>query len=67
MTVKDIEHDDKLIFVDTDYDVQEINNLLNTDYDSYFVEVGEGEYKRIYGMYGIIPYINKTIYEEALK
>ena len=65
MTVKDIEKDDKLVFINTDYDVQEINDFLNTDYDSYFVEVGDGEYKRVYGMYGTVPYTNKTIHKVA--
>lgn len=31
------------------------------DYDSFFVEVGEGEYTQVWGFVGIVPYLSKFV------
>lgn len=31
------------------------------DYDSYFVRAEDGEYKEIWGMSGIVPYMSKLV------
>ena len=29
--------------------------MFNTDYDSFFVIVGDGDYDSVYGSYGTVP------------
>lgn len=31
------------------------------DYDSYFVKAKDGEYKEVWGMAGIVPYLSKIV------
>lgn len=44
-------------------DVQPLNEEFGTDYDSFFIRVGDGDYLGVYGMYGIIPTLNKRVYQ----
>lgn len=39
----------------------EENPIVYQKYDSYFVEVQEGDYTQIWGMIGIVPYITKSL------
>lgn len=32
------------------------------DFDSFFVVAGEGEYTAVWGMYGIVPKLDKMVY-----
>jgi len=64
MYVSDLENKD-LIFISDSQDVSELRRQTGTDYDSYFIRVGDGEYTQIYGMYGIVPYLEKRVYEVA--
>jgi hypothetical protein len=34
---------------------------LGFDYDSYFVRIEDGEYKEVWGMAGIVPYLSKIV------
>jgi len=54
---------DSLNFVSDSQDVKPINDLYDTDYDSFFVEIADGDYSLVMGMYGIIPYLDKTCYK----
>lgn len=31
------------------------------EYDSYFVAIADGEYKEVWGMCGIVPYMSKLV------
>jgi hypothetical protein len=59
MQVKDIPAD--FIFVSNSQDVEPLNEEFNTDYDSFFVQVGDGEYTGVYGMSGIVPYNIRSV------
>lgn len=50
-------------FISNDTDVKEINKMYRTDYDSFFVIVGEGDYDSVYGMEGIVPDLDKAVYK----
>jgi hypothetical protein len=50
-------------FTNLDTDVKAINEIYGTDYDSFFVDVGEGEYLAVYGLHGIIPDNDKPVYK----
>lgn len=56
---------DDFQFCSDSQDVQAIKNHLGElpdDYDSFFVLIGDGDYIAVYGMFGIIPYLNKHVY-----
>jgi len=56
--------DDSLTFVSDSQDVNPIKEDLGLKavlFDSFYVETGEGEYIRVYGMAGIIPYNWKEV------
>jgi len=64
-TVKDLEKDGSFSFVS---DYQDVKAILDTfkhpdvaDYDSFFVQVLDGDYGKVYGMGGIIPYLYKSL------
>lgn len=46
-----------LTFVDDSEEVQRIKDdcCIEEDYDSFFVNIEDGEYSEIYGMFGIVP------------
>jgi hypothetical protein len=62
MTVQDIsqEYD----FTNDSTEVRSINSQVDggADFDSYFIAQQDGEIIGAYGMYGVIPYNNKTVY-----
>lgn len=64
LTVKDIS-EKEFSFVSDPQEVNYIKNdckgLKDSPYDSFFVKIEDGEYKEIYGMEGIIPYLSKTV------
>ena len=66
-TVKDLNEREDLQFISDSQDVEQIKKDLNIkDYDtihSFFVKVQDGEYKEVYGIGGIIPYLDKTVYK----
>jgi hypothetical protein len=63
MKVKDITNKE-LQFVSDSQDVNSVkeNLLMAGDYDSFFVGICEGDYTEVYGMYGIVPYLEKDVY-----
>lgn len=55
---------EEAIFVSDSQDVIEIKNIVGEKaepYDSFFVIVGDGEYKAVWGMVGIVPYLSKLV------
>jgi len=53
-----------LQFVSDSQDVQAIREHLGTaagDYDAFFVDARDGEYTKIWGMCGIVPYHSKLV------
>ena len=66
MTIKDLENDASLILVDRDMDVQDIKEHVGedaNDFDGFFVEQKDGDYVRIYGYEGSIPYSGKNVFQ----
>ena len=68
--VKDLNEREDLTFISDSQDVKEVYKYFGVKYNkdvgkfqSFFVKVEDGEYKEVYGMHGIIPNINKIIYE----
>ena len=59
MTVADI--DPKLQFVSDSQDVDPIREFA-PEYDSFFVDIADGEYTEVWGMYGVIPWNEKQVY-----
>lgn len=55
-----------LIFSSDSQDVAAMNAEFEADFDSYFVIIGEGEYIRAWGMYGIVPWLTRQVYEVTL-
>lgn len=33
------------------------------DFDSYFVQIGDGDYAAVWGMYGTVPHLTKKVYK----
>jgi hypothetical protein len=57
-----------LMFSNDSNDVEYLRDLTNTRYDSYFMQTSEnGEIVAIYGMYGIVPLLEKQVYEIEVK
>jgi len=55
-----------LNFVSDSQDVSSIKEHFGnpdklSDFDSFFVDIHNGDYERVYGMVGIIPYTNKRV------
>ena len=65
--IQDIECKDYLLLVNNDYEVQEIKDYFKSkiidQYDSFFIDIEDGEYQEIYGYFGEIPDLKKEIYE----
>lgn len=56
---------DSLVFLSDSQDTESICNDIGDiaqEYDSFFVIVGEGEYTAIWGMYGIVPWLDRPVY-----
>lgn len=54
---------DDLLFVSTDIEVEGIKKLLgNEAKDSFFVRIENGEIVEAYGMYGIVPHLDKLVF-----
>lgn len=71
--VKDLNSDrnyERYSFVSDSQDVQAIKDdlggerLVSTagDFSSFFVDIEDGEYKEVWGMNGIVPYLDKAVY-----
>lgn len=64
-TVKDLEDED-IAFVCDSQEVKAIKEnvpITAKPYDSFFVVVENGDYKRLYGMFGTVPWHTKRIYQ----
>lgn len=55
--------DESLRLVYDSYDVAEINQQYQQDFDAYFAQVGQGEYTALFGFYGGVPYLSKEVFE----
>ena len=64
--VRNIPHDDSIIFVSDSQDVDAVKDHIGLadeyDYDSFFVVVANGDYTAVWGMVGIVPYLTKPVY-----
>lgn len=64
-TVKDLQNEN-IAFVCDSQDVVAVKSLLPPTqqcYDSYFVNIANGEYSRLFGMFGIVPWHTRRIYQ----
>ena len=66
MLIADITEDEKLQLITDSQDVKFILDQIGkpeayADYQGLYVEVGEGEYLRVYGFEGTVPYLRKTL------
>lgn len=59
--VKDI--GESLQFISDSQDVEPMNEEYGEDYDSYFIEQAEGCILQVFGVYGIVPYLEKDTYK----
>ena len=59
--------DNDFIFISDSQDVEPIISyfpeIKDDNYDSFFVKIGGGDYISVYGMYGIIPHLDKRLYK----
>jgi hypothetical protein len=63
--VADLPQGDQIAFVSDSQDVEPIKRTLGEDaqeFDSFFVETRDGEYKAVWGIYGIVPNMDKQAY-----
>lgn len=63
MTVSEL--NPELIFVLDSQDVKSVKEYVGEsarEYDSFFVGQREGEYTEVWGMFGILPYLNRIVY-----
>lgn len=68
MTVKDIdkitkEIDGVVSFQSDSQDVNEFNERLGVNYDSYFTVWKDCDLIKVFGMEGIVPYLHKEIFK----
>lgn len=64
MKVRDLPDDEPIQFVSDSQDVQaiQIHFLDFFSFDSFFVVVENGDYTMVWGMYGIVPDIDKDVH-----
>ena len=65
MTVSEL--DPKLAFVSDSQDVAAIRDhcgltLTDNQFDSFFVDIADGDYTEVWGMFGIVPRNDKNVY-----
>ena len=48
--------------IQIDHANAEMRLTTTTDYDTFFVIVGDSDFLAIWGMYGIVPYLTKPVY-----
>lgn len=55
--------DDSYDFVSIDYEVESIKESLGivSDHACLFVKIGNAEYVEVWGLFGIVPYLDKTL------
>jgi len=66
-TVKDLDNRKDLCYVSDDYEVDSIKTIIGRtdeidEFAAFFVKVVGGDYTEIYGIYSIIPHLEKDIY-----
>jgi hypothetical protein len=64
LRVQDIAEDGTLRFVSDLGETCMIKDTLGEsayEFDSFFVEIGEGGYTRVFGMYGCVPFHYKSL------
>jgi hypothetical protein len=52
------------LFMSDSQDVKAIKTYVGeiaNEFDAFFVVLGDGEYLAVYGIYGVIPYLTKTV------
>lgn len=64
LLVKDLEQRDYLTWVDLSQDIEAIHEHIpeSQRYDTFFVDIQDGEYVEVWGMYNTVPYLNKLVY-----
>lgn len=67
-TVKDLNTRNDLQFLSDSQEVKTIKDYLGNDsilndFDAFFVKVDNGDYSEIYAIEGIIPELNKTVWQ----
>ena len=71
-TVEDLGSKPYLVFVSDSQEVEAIkehirHNDVTDEYDSFFVDVRNGGYDEIYGMFGIVPHNGNDIFEISIR
>lgn len=63
MQVKDLPQD--LVFVVDSRGIEHTQSrfMEANEYDSFFVRTANGEYTQVWGMYGIVPEVNRRVYQ----
>ena len=66
MTVKNLEKNKDLIFLCDSQDVKFVKDYIGIeaeDFDSFFVKIEDGDYTEIFRIFGIVPYLEKEIFQ----
>ena len=68
MKVRDIQNRQDLQFINDSQDVEFLreyfgNNLDMFELDSFFVKIEDGDYTEVYGIEGIVPNLEKTLFK----
>jgi len=64
-TVKELENEQLAFICDSQHvEAMKASLPISADcYDSFFVNIKDGEYSRVFGMFGIIPWHTKQVYQ----
>lgn len=63
--IADIPKGDQIAFVSDSQDVEPIKDSLGADaqeFDAFFVEARDGEYRAVWGIHGIVPILDKPAF-----
>lgn len=63
LSVDSVPSDERLQFVSDSQDVDFLRNFypIAWNFDSFYVEISDGDYTQVWGMMGIIPALDKTL------
>jgi hypothetical protein len=64
-TVGELQDKEYLSWVDLSQDIKAIKDHIggiSEEYDTFFVDIQNGGYVEIWGMYNTVPYLHKTVY-----
>lgn len=49
-------------YISNDLECEFMQQVTNTNYDQFFVIMGDGEFLAAWGMFGVVPTLTKPVY-----